>query len=275
MSRSQGQQSFSDTRNGVEAVYFAGLRFTPMTVDETVDALAARPADTPFVTFVTPNAEHAYLRRHDPEFRAVSDACWISTNDSRVVGRTAWLGGLRLRFAPGAYVVRDLFDKVIRPDTPLSVIGGTEDLIAKLRAQYGLTNLVHHIPPMGMIRNDAAVAETIAFVAAHPARFVFVAMGPPQSELLCGRIIADGRATGVGLCIGSSLSVLTGDSDPAPDILEHSGFVWLYRLAKEPKRLWRRYLRGFYALGLAIRDALGLRLGQIFSARVRRASADG
>ena len=120
-----------------------------------------------------------------------------------------------------------------------------------------------------MIRNEAAVAETIAFVAANPARCVFVAMGPPQSELLCGRIIADGRATGVGLCIGSSLSVLTGDSHPAPDLLEHSGFVWLYRLAKEPKRLWRRYLRGFYALGLAIRDALGLRLG------LRRAGADG
>lgn len=273
MSGSQGEQTFSEVATpspaSWPAVDFAGLRFTPMTVEETVDALAKRPAGAPFVTFVTPNAEHAYLRRRDPEFRAVSDACWISTNDSRVVGRTAWLGGLRLRFAPGAYVVRALFDRVIAPDTPLSVIGGTEALIDKLRGQYDLTNLVHHIPPMGMIDNPEAVAETIAFVAAHPSRFVFVAMGPPQSELLCGRIIADGRATGVGLCIGSSLSVLTGDSNPAPDILEHSGFVWLYRLVKEPRRLWRRYLRGFYALGLAIRDALALRLG------LRRASADG
>jgi exopolysaccharide biosynthesis WecB/TagA/CpsF family protein len=114
---------------------------------------------------------------------------------------------------------------------------------------------------MGMISKPEAVAAAADFIAANPARFIFVAMGPPQSELLCHRLILDGRATGVGLCIGSSLSVLTGDSNPAPDLLEHSGFVWLYRLVKEPRRLWRRYLRGFYALGLAIRDALAIRLG--------------
>lgn len=239
-----------------------------MTVDQTVDALDARDAEAPFAIFVTPNAEHAYLRRHDPEFRAISDAAWISTNDSRVVGRTAWLGGLRLRFAPGAYVVRALFERVIKSDTPLCVIGGTTALVDKLRLRYGLTNVAHHIPPMGMIHNPAAVADAVAFVAAHPSRFIFVAMGPPQSELLCGQIARDGRATGVGLCIGSSLQVLTGDSDPAPAVLEHSGFVWLYRLVKEPRRLWRRYMRGFYGLGLALRDAAAFRLG------LRRASAD-
>jgi exopolysaccharide biosynthesis WecB/TagA/CpsF family protein len=261
MSGSISAQSTPKSSESLPEVWFAGLRFTPLTVQRTVDALAARPGDAAFTTFVTPNAEHAYLRRHDATFRAVSDACWISTNDSRVIGRAAWLAGLRLEFAPGAYVVRDLFDQVIQPDAALTVIGGTDDLIAKLREKYGLTNLAHHNPPMGMIRNEAAVAAAIDFIVAHPAPFVFVAMGPPQSELLCHRIIQDGRATGVGLCIGSSLSVLTGDSDPAPDLLEHTGFVWLYRLAKEPKRLWRRYLRGFYGLGLAIRDGLAIRLG--------------
>jgi N-acetylglucosaminyldiphosphoundecaprenol N-acetyl-beta-D-mannosaminyltransferase len=255
-------------RSDFAQVQFAGLRFTPLSVDQTVAALADRPADAPCVTFVTPNAEHAWLRRHDETFRACSDACWISTNDSRVIGRAAALAGLDLEFAPGAYVVRDLFDQVIRPDTAISVIGGLPELIARLKARYGLTNVAHHNPPMGFIRDPAAVAEAVEFVATHPARFVFVAMGPPQSELFCHQVIADGRATGVGLCIGSSLSVLTGDSDPAPDILENTGLVWAYRLAREPKRLWRRYMRGFYGLGLGLRDAAAIRLG------LRSASAD-
>ncbi|CAN5151627.1 WecB/TagA/CpsF family glycosyltransferase [soil metagenome] len=243
-------------------VRFAGLRFTPLTVDQTVTALEERPVDAPFVTFVTPNAEHAYLRRHDAEFRTCGDACWISTNDSRIIGRAAWLAGLNLEFAPGAYVVRDLFNDVIRPDTAITVIGGAADLIDRLKAKYGLTRVAHHNPPMGFIRDDAAVAVAIDFVAHHPAAFVFVAMGPPQSELFCNRVILDGRATGVGLCIGSSLSVLTGDSNPAPDWVEHSGFVWAYRLLKEPRRLWRRYLvRGVYSLGLAARDIVMIRLG--------------
>jgi N-acetylglucosaminyldiphosphoundecaprenol N-acetyl-beta-D-mannosaminyltransferase len=269
MSGSQGAKAVSNTPEHWPEVRFAGLRFTPMTVEQAVDALAARPDKAPFATFVTPNAEHAYLRQRDPEFRAISDAAWISTNDSRVVGRTALLGGLRLRFAPGAYVVRELFERVIDTDTPLSVIGGTPELVERLRQRYGLEKLAQHVPPMGMIHNPAAIADAVAFVAANPARFVFVAMGPPQSELLCGHIIADGRSTGLGLCIGSSLQVLTGDSDPAPAVLEHSGFVWLYRLVKEPRRLWRRYLRGFYGLGLGLRDVLSRWLGS------RKANARG
>ncbi|WP_158273171.1 WecB/TagA/CpsF family glycosyltransferase [Caulobacter sp. HMWF025] len=235
---------------------------------DTVEALDRRPAEAPFVTFVTPNAEHAWLRRHNDDFRACSDACWISTNDSRVIGRAAALAGLNLEFAPGAYVVRDLFDQVIRPDTPISVIGGMPDLIERLKARYGLTNLAHHNPPMGFIHQPSAVAEAVEFVANHPARFVFVAMGPPQSELFCHAVIRDGRSTGVGLCIGSSLSVLTGDSRPAPDLMERTGLVWLYRLVKEPRRLWRRYMRGFYGLGLGLRDTIAIRFG------LRRATVD-
>ncbi|WP_369058366.1 WecB/TagA/CpsF family glycosyltransferase [Caulobacter sp. 73W] len=244
------------------SVRFAGLRFTPMTVEQSVRALADRPASAPLSAFVTPNAEHAFLRRKDPEFAACGDACFVSTNDSRILGRAALLGGLQLHFAPGAYVVRALFDEVIKPDTAMTVIGGTEPMIADLRAQYGLTNLKQHIPPMGFINKPQAVADAIDFVVANPARFIFVAMGPPQSEKFCQRLSADGRATGLALCIGSSLTVLTGASNPAPDWMEHSGLVWLYRLVTEPKRLWKRYLvRGMFGLSLALRDAVRLRLG--------------
>ncbi|MHB8286425.1 MAG: WecB/TagA/CpsF family glycosyltransferase [Caulobacteraceae bacterium] len=241
---------------------FAGLKFTPLSVDQTVGALAQRAADAPFAVFVTPNAEHAYLRRHDAEFRALGDGCWLSTNDSRVLRRAAAFGGLDLQFAPGAYVVQALFDRVIAPDDALTVIGGTPDLVARLKAKYGLTRVSQHVPPMGFIHDDAAVAQAIEFVVRHPARFVFVAMGPPQSEKFCARVAAAGGATGIGLCIGSSLSVITGTSDPAPAIMEQSGTVWLYRLAREPKRLWRRYLRGFYGLGLGLADAARCRLGR-------------
>ncbi|NBU28886.1 MAG: hypothetical protein EBS42_11940 [Caulobacteraceae bacterium] len=253
------------------AVGFAGLRFTPLSVEETVAALAARPGDAPFAAFVTPNAEHAWLRRTGAEFRACSDSCWISTNDSRLLGRAARLGGLDLKFAPGAYVVRDLFEQVIGPE---------DSLTWQARLQEGAIKNAQGLPKEALaiydkILLDAAtpeieVREAIDFVASHPARFVFVAMGPPQSEIFCQRVIQDGRSTGVGLCIGSSINVITGHSDPAPDWMESSGLVWLYRLFREPRRLWRRYLvRGMYGLAHGLWDAVLLRLG------LKRASLGG
>lgn len=244
------------------SVRFAGLRFTPLGVDATLTALATRPADDPFVAFVTPNAEHAWLRRTDPEFAACGDSCWISTNDSRILGMAAKLGGLDLEFAPGAYVVDRLFKEVIGPDDALTVVGGTDEVVAALRERFGLNRVSHHNPPMGFIHDPDAVRTAVDYVAAHPARFVFVAMGPPQSEKFCQRVIADGRATGVGLCIGSSINVVTGHLNVAPDWMEQRGLVWLYRLLREPKRLWKRYLvRGVYGLGYGLLDAVAMRLG--------------
>jgi len=264
------KQLKTNGETGLREVRFAGLRFTPLSVDQTVCALEQRPADAPFAAFVTPNAEHAYLRRGNMEFRDAGDACWISTNDSRVLRRAALLAGLDLDFAPGAYVVDKLVRNGISRDEPVTIIGATPEIVASLRDQFGFTRLQQHIPPMGMIRNGAAVRAAIDFIVANPARFVFVAMGPPQSEQFCQRVIADGRAIGVGLCIGSSLSVLTGSSDPAPVWMERAGMVWSYRLVKEPGRLWRRYLvRGMVAMGLCAGDIVRIRLG------LKSAAADG
>lgn len=252
----------SDDKTEFGEVRFAGLRFTPLSVEETVAALMGRPADAPFTAFVTPNAEHAFLRRQDSLFRVCGDTCWISTNDSRILGRAARLAGLDLKFAPGAYVVDHMFRNGVAADDPISIIGCTPEIVADLVRQFSLTNVVQHIPPMGFISDPAAVAEAVAFVATHPARFVFVAMGPPQSEKFCQHVIADGRSVGVGLCIGSSISVVTGRLDAAPAWMEHSGLVWLYRLVREPRRLWRRYLvRGLVGLGLGLRDVAAIRLG--------------
>ena len=151
----------------------------------------------------------------------------------------------------------------VRPNCP------ARSAIADLAGQFGLTRVAHHNPPMGFIHDADAVRAAVDFVAAHPGRFVFVAMGPPQSEKFCQRIIDDGRATGLGLCIGSSITTLTGRTPSAPRWMEDRGLVWLYRLAREPGRLWRRYLvRGLYGLGLGLIDSVAFRLG-LKSARPR------
>jgi len=243
-------------------VRFAGLRFTPIGVDEALAGLAGRDPAAPFAAFVTFNAEHAYLRRRDPEFAACGDGAFMGTNDSRVLARAARLAGLDLDFAPGAYVVKPLVEQVIAPDEPITIIGCQAELVDELRARYGLTAVAHHYPPMGFIRDETAVGAAIDFVVAHPARFVFVCVGPPQSEKFCQRVIADGRATGLGLCVGSALSLLTRFSNRAPDFMENAGLVWLYRLAREPRRLFRRYLvNDVIGLGLGLIDVAAIRLG--------------
>ncbi len=42
--------------------------------------------------------------------------------------------------------------------------------------------------------------------------------------------------------VGAAFDFLTGRQPQAPRWMRHSGLEWLFRLAANPRRLWRRYL---------------------------------
>jgi N-acetylglucosaminyldiphosphoundecaprenol N-acetyl-beta-D-mannosaminyltransferase len=43
--------------------------------------------------------------------------------------------------------------------------------------------------------------------------------------------------------VGAAFDFHTGRVRQAPKWIQRSGFEWLYRLSREPRRLWRRYLK--------------------------------
>ena len=46
----------------------------------------------------------------------------------------------------------------------------------------------------------------------------------------------------VALAIGASIDFEAGNIDRAPKWMQHIGLEWFYRLCKEPKRMFKRYL---------------------------------
>lgn len=218
-------------------------RFDDLDLEGALALVAGRDPAAPFAYVVTPNADHLLrLERADAALRAIYDGAWLSLNDSRILRLLAGRRGVRLNLAPGSDLAQALFARAIGPDTPVTVIGGSDALAAALRARFGLRHLFHHDPPMGFIRDEAAIAAAVAFVEAHPARFVFLCVGSPQQEKLAARIAAGGRATGVGLCLGAALEFVTGAKARAPLWMQRAHLEWLHRLGSEPRRLWRRYL---------------------------------
>lgn len=220
-----------------------GVRFDDLDLEGALAMVTARDPASPFAYVVTPNADHLLrLDAGDAALRALYDGAWLSLNDSRILRLLAGRRGLRLNLAPGSDLAAALFARAIGPDTPVAVIGGTAAMAAGLRARFGLGALFHHDPPMGFIRDAAAVEAAIAFVQAHPARFVFLCVGSPQQEKLAARIAAAGGAKGVGLCLGAALEFVTGAKRRAPAWMQRAHLEWLHRLGSEPRRLWRRYL---------------------------------
>jgi N-acetylglucosaminyldiphosphoundecaprenol N-acetyl-beta-D-mannosaminyltransferase len=72
------------------------------------------------------------------------------------------------------------------------------------------------------------------------ASLVFVALGCPKQEIWMHHMKGEVNATMLG--IGIALEVLTGQQISTPPWMERAGLEWLFRLLKEPKRLFKRYL---------------------------------
>lgn len=220
------------------------MRLDTLTLHEVTTLIAGRDPLSPFAYVVTPNADHL-LRLAGCEgdaLRPVYDAAWLSLLDSRVLRALAARRGYRLSVVPGSDLVAALFSEVIRPDTPVTLIGGTEEVAARLRSRFGLLALAHHEPPMGFADDPSAVEACVRFVLAHPARFVLLCVGSPRQEMLAARIAATGHATGIGLCIGAAVEFVVGVKRRAPRWMQRAHLEWLHRLASEPRRLWRRYV---------------------------------
>ena len=85
--------------------------------------------------------------------------------------------------------------------------------------------------------------EVIAAIKETEAELLFVAMGNPLQERWLDRCIArTGARVGVG--VGATFDFLAGGMPRAPAWMRRVGLEWVYRLFREPKRLWRRYILG-------------------------------
>ena len=220
-----------------------GLNFANLTVAQSASRIAERPDDAPFGYVVTPNAHHLVRLNHDPQLRAIYRAAALCLLDSRVVAALSWLLGLRVPVVtPGSDLTAELLAHHLRPGEKITIVGLAPIWLPVLVTRFGLAPPAHYNPPMGFASDPAAFSATMAFVRAHPSRFVFLAVGSPRQEYLAAAIAAAGDATGTGLCIGASLDYLAGVRRRAPLPMQRMGLEWLFRLVSDPRRMARRYL---------------------------------
>ncbi|HEY1720276.1 MAG TPA: WecB/TagA/CpsF family glycosyltransferase [Magnetospirillaceae bacterium] len=244
------------TNAPVPVEWLFGIPVSKLDVAEAAAYMAARPADAPFAFVATPNASTLVaLTNGNPGYWEPYKRTWLRLFDSRVVRIVArLLYGKTMPIAAGSDVTAYLFHHVITPDDRISVIGSHKALEDELRRQFGLKHLAFHQPPMGFVHNEKAMQDCIDFVVANPARFLFLAVGAPQSEILCVRLLDDGRAKGIGLCIGGSLLFVTGMKKRAPKIFLDLSLEWFYRLVTTPSTHIRRvFVDSLPILGLALR----------------------
>jgi exopolysaccharide biosynthesis WecB/TagA/CpsF family protein len=236
-----------------------GLDFADLDAIGAAQFIAERPDDAPFRYVVTPNADHLVRLERQPELVAIYRAALLRLMDSRMVARAAVVLGLEApSVATGSDVTARLLARHLRLGERVTIVGLKPQFLPALIERCGIAPPAHHDPVMGFARDPVALRRAVDFVVANPARFTFLAVGSPAQEILAAAIQATGKVTGTGICVGASLDFLSGAARRAPVLMQRAGLEWLHRLAGDPRRLARRYLRDDPpVLAMLLRQRLG------------------
>jgi N-acetylglucosaminyldiphosphoundecaprenol N-acetyl-beta-D-mannosaminyltransferase len=182
----------------------------------------------------------------DDGFRAILNRSFLTTPDGMP---TVWLGRI--------HGFKDM-NRVYGPDYMLALCkrsvargykhflyGGKPGVAEELRAELtrrfpGLQIVGTYTPPFRPL-NPCEEDDLRSQLEASQADVLWCGLSTPKQERFmatyCNRLPVK-----LMVGVGAAFDLLSGNLSEAPDLMKRAGLQWLYRLIKEPRRLWRRYL---------------------------------
>jgi len=235
-------------RTELNATEFLGIDFANVTYEETAAELDRLSRSDSFSFVVTPNVDHVVMLHEGDDdairqqFKAAYEAAALRLCDSRILQVLAKLSGIELEVVTGSDLTAILFTEGHLNGKKVAIIGGDKAMVSELRARFPQVDCVQHIPPMGVLKSPRAAEEIEEFLATASCDYALFAFGAPQSEIIANLCAEGRRARGVALCVGASIEFVLGRKARAPTWMRQARLEWAFRLAAEPRRLWRRYL---------------------------------
>ena len=191
------------------------------------------------------NAHSVVTATQDPSFGHIVAMADMATPDGAPVARMLRYAGHRSQQrVNGPDLMWRYCALAARRGERIYLYGGTAatlDLLQqKLLAAFpGLVIAGARSPPFRVLTAEEEAAD-IARINASGAGTVWVSLGCPKQEIWMAA--RRGRINAVMIGVGAAFDYHAGTIRRAPLWMQHAGLEWLYRLAAEPQRLWRRYL---------------------------------
>ena len=152
-------------------------------------------------------------------------------------------------------------ERAAKDGLPIFLFGGTEEvqeaLVARLRERYPSIQIAGREVSKFRTLSPAERDELVETIRRSEAAITLVGIGCPRQEVWAYEF-KQALSMPV-LAVGAAFNFHAGLLPQAPKVLQDRGLEWAYRLFREPRRLWRRYLYlNPYYLTLVAGQKLGL-----------------
>jgi N-acetylglucosaminyldiphosphoundecaprenol N-acetyl-beta-D-mannosaminyltransferase len=224
-------------------VQFMGVPLDALTMDETVNRCRELAHHAKPTQHVVLNAAKMVTLQSDDRLRTIIKSCGLVNADGMAVVWAARLLGLAV---PERVAGIDLFVKLVEAaatDGDSVYFLGAEEAVVQTVAR--VLKEKHPTLQIAGLHNGFWTddSELIAAVREAKPTYLFLAIPSPRKEYWLNQHL---EALGVPFVmgVGGSFDVVAGKTSRAPIILQKTGLEWTWRLIQEPRRMFKRYLKG-------------------------------
>ncbi|WP_051575356.1 WecB/TagA/CpsF family glycosyltransferase [Sporolactobacillus terrae] len=188
--------------------------------------------------------DHGYnIAQKDPDYGAVLNRADYLLNDGIGVKLGAKLWGIDLdENLNGTDLIPRLLDQCAAHHCSVYLLGSTQETVRaaaqKLIAQH--PNLVIAGTHSGYFDSEQSIVEAINH---SNAEVLLVGMGMPLQEQFIDRNAAALKPH-FRIAVGGFIDFASGIKPRAPKIMRRLNLEWLFRMALEPRRMWKRNVIG-------------------------------
>jgi exopolysaccharide biosynthesis WecB/TagA/CpsF family protein len=100
-----------------------------------------------------------------------------------------------------------------------------------------------HSPSFGFDKNECECNEILDIINNSGANVLVVGIGAPKQEIWIAKYKSQLPNIKIFFALGATIDFEAGHIKRAPKVFQKIGLEWLYRLFKEPKRMYQRYIK--------------------------------
>ena len=196
---------------------------------------------------VTPNVDQIVMMEKNLYFREICDTAELSVVDGHpLLWIAKWYKKPIKEKICGSDLMPHLCKIAAEKGYKVFLLGAAEGIAAKaadiLREQNPGLNIVGtYSPPFGFEKDQAELDKINGILKESNADLLFVGMGAPKQSVFIYENMHKYQIP-MSFCVGATIDFIAGEQKRAPRWMTDHGLEWLYRLFKEPKRMFKRYI---------------------------------
>ena len=196
---------------------------------------------------ITPNVDQIVRLEWDDYFKKICENCELLLVDGHPLIWTAKLYKEPFKEKIcGSDLMPELCSVASKKGYSIFILGAAPGVAQKaaeklLKNNPGLKVAGVYSPPLGFENNKEEIDKINRILKESNADMLFVGMGVPKQDIFIYENMNIYQIP-MSFSIGGTIDFIAGEQKRAPQWMRKIGFEWFYRLIKDPKRMFKRYI---------------------------------